>query len=230
MSVEMRMDTTTQEMPGDYLRREREARLISVAAVSKALKVDYSWINSLEHNDCSAFSNEKDIPDLLRRYAKFLLIDADDLIRRYETQPMAIYSGRPKEGLPPAVPKPVKIQAGILTEYRDVKRSPRWHKRGFWLAAFGVVLAIQLIIFGIYPFFYREPVKVLKDELRRMEKSVEARSETPRAPRVQVIGNRDSRRYHLPGMKYYHAVNAYHRVEFNSEAEAVAAGYHKAPR
>ena len=44
----------------------------------------------------------------------------------------------------------------------------------------------------------------------------------------KVIGNRDSKRYHLPGMKYYDKVLAYHRVEFDSEKEAIEAGYHKA--
>ncbi|MFA5180881.1 MAG: helix-turn-helix domain-containing protein [Syntrophales bacterium] len=47
---------------------------------------------------------------------------------------------------------------------------------------------------------------------------------------IKVIGNRDSKRYHLPGMKYYDHVAAYHRVVFASEEEAVKAGYHKAPR
>jgi hypothetical protein len=46
----------------------------------------------------------------------------------------------------------------------------------------------------------------------------------------KVIGNSDTKRYHLPGMKYYNAVKAYHRVEFDSEADAIAAGYHKAPQ
>lgn len=229
MSVEMTMVTATQEMLGDDLRREREARLISVAAVSKALKVDCSLINSLEHNNCDVFSSKKDIPDFLRRYAKFLLIDADDLLRRYEAQPMAIYSNGPIEDLPPAVLEPAKLHAGILTEYGDVKRAARSQRRA-WLAAFGVVIAVQSIIFGIYALFYREPVKIMKDEPRQIEKPVESRIVTPLAPRVKVIGNRDSLRYHLPGMMYYHEVYAHHRVEFNSEAEAVAAGYHKAPR
>jgi len=47
---------------------------------------------------------------------------------------------------------------------------------------------------------------------------------------LRVIGNRDSKRYHLPGMKYYHLVEAHHRVQFSSEDEAIKAGYHKAPR
>ena len=50
------------------------------------------------------------------------------------------------------------------------------------------------------------------------------------AQKVKVIGNRDSKRYHLPGMKYYNAVEAYHRVELDSEEDAIKAGYHKARR
>jgi|GEM_PF-1802541 len=46
--------------------------------------------------------------------------------------------------------------------------------------------------------------------------------------KVTVIGNRDSKRYHLPGMKYYDKVKAYHRVVFQSEKEAINAGYRKA--
>jgi len=57
-----------------------------------------------------------------------------------------------------------------------------------------------------------------------------AEAPTAAVNKIKVIGNRDSKRYHLPGMKYYHQVEAYHRVEFVSEAEAVRAGYYKAGR
>lgn len=43
-----------------------------------------------------------------------------------------------------------------------------------------------------------------------------------------VVGNSDTRRYHLPGMPYYDKVKAYHRVYFNSEQEAIESGYYKA--
>ena len=44
----------------------------------------------------------------------------------------------------------------------------------------------------------------------------------------KVVGNRDTKRYHLPGMKYYNQVKEYHRVIFQSEREALRAGYVKA--
>jgi len=53
----------------------------------------------------------------------------------------------------------------------------------------------------------------------------------PQATQItKVIGNSDSKMYHVPGMKYYSAVKAYHRVEFDSETDAIQAGYTKAPR
>jgi len=62
------------------------------------------------------------------------------------------------------------------------------------------------------------------------ETAVSVPQTPPAAPveKIKVIGNRDSKRYHLPGMKYYQLVEAYHRVEFSSEDEAIKAGYHKA--
>jgi hypothetical protein len=51
---------------------------------------------------------------------------------------------------------------------------------------------------------------------------------SPSHGKAKVIGNSDSKRYHLPGMKYYHKVKAYHQVIFNSEMEAIKAGYTKA--
>ena len=58
--------------------------------------------------------------------------------------------------------------------------------------------------------------------------SQEAPALPARKLNTQVIGNSDSKRYHLPGMKYYNMVKAHHRVEFYSEEEAIAAGFHKA--
>jgi cytoskeletal protein RodZ len=51
---------------------------------------------------------------------------------------------------------------------------------------------------------------------------------SPQPKGIRVIGNRDSKRYHLPGMKYYDLVKAYHRVVFQSEKEAIRAGYRRA--
>lgn len=67
----------------------------------------------------------------------------------------------------------------------------------------------------------------------QIQKEPETAKDNPKktsTEKVRVVGNRDSKLYHLPGMKYYYAVKAYHRVIFGSEADAIRAGYSKAPR
>jgi len=65
------------------------------------------------------------------------------------------------------------------------------------------------------------------------------KDQTPKTPPVAVkaeaspstmivVGNKDSKRYHLPGMPYYDKVEKYHRVNFRSEQEAINNGYYKA--
>jgi hypothetical protein len=72
----------------------------------------------------------------------------------------------------------------------------------------------------------------LKQEVKREGSAKEFVATPPNVPSAQgkakVIGNSDSKRYHLPGMKYYHKVKTYHQVIFNSETEAIKAGYTKA--
>ena len=72
----------------------------------------------------------------------------------------------------------------------------------------------------------------VKHEAKRADSAKEFATPAPKVPpsqgKAKVIGNSDSKRYHLPGMKYYHKVKTYHQVIFNSEMEAKKAGYTKA--
>lgn len=93
-----------------------------------------------------------------------------------------------------------------------------------------------------YDSFIKETIKLsprtavsaskLPDPLKETTSSVAKESvqnpATEAVPKAKVIGNSDTQRYHLPGMKYYNAVEDYHRVEFDSEADAIKAGYRKA--
>ena len=70
-----------------------------------------------------------------------------------------------------------------------------------------------------------KPLKVIGKRERTLQNPTQAHEKS-----VKVVGNRNSKRYHLPGMKFYDKVKEYHRVTFNSEEEAIEAGYHKANR
>lgn len=72
------------------------------------------------------------------------------------------------------------------------------------------------------------PKQVSRPEAPHARPGVAEGKIPPQPIGVRVIGNRDSKRYHLPGMKYYDLVKAYHRVVFQSEKEAIRAGYRRA--
>jgi tetratricopeptide (TPR) repeat protein len=67
----------------------------------------------------------------------------------------------------------------------------------------------------------------IKPKLAAVKKSTDTK---PKPRKIIVIGNRDTKIYHLPGMKYYNKVKKHHRVIFHSEQAAIKAGYHKAPQ
>ena len=72
------------------------------------------------------------------------------------------------------------------------------------------------------------PISAAAPDVTRAQAAPSGGKALPPAKDGRVIGNRDTKRYHLPGMKYYDKVKAYHRVIFQSEREAINAGYAKA--
>lgn len=68
------------------------------------------------------------------------------------------------------------------------------------------------------------------DATKKLKKQQSPAKLVPSEQELKVVANRDSKRYHLPGMRYYSSVKAYHRVFFDSETEAIKAGYYKASR
>jgi hypothetical protein len=233
------MDKKERETLGAYLRREREAREIKLTAVSRATKIGLPLLTALEADDQDAFPDKKAVPDYLKSYCRYLLMDEEEALKRFELQPVRRLPEAIEEEtcLPELIddlePPPVAAPSYVLppTIVSSVKGTGFFRKYRLFFISMGVLVVMFVVFSGLL--FYFHP---LRD---RAAKTVGIKAEAPRAvvkhhaPAVRkekVIGNRDSKRYHLPGMKYYHHIEAYHRVEFDSEAAAIKAGYHKAPQ
>jgi predicted acyltransferase (DUF342 family) len=65
-------------------------------------------------------------------------------------------------------------------------------------------------------------------DIQQSTSTSEIANEESQVSRTIVIGNKDTKRYHLPGMAYYNKVAKYHRVYFDSEQQAINNGYYKA--
>jgi cytoskeletal protein RodZ len=257
-----------QETLGQYLRRERESRRISLDELSRTTRINYSFLRALEENDFDFFSQDDFIPGFLKLYARHVGLECQEVLQRYEFQSEMHRQKKAFQQLPLFLDFNPTLKK--VTERRPLV--------GTRLKRRIIPVAILFIALGIFIYAHRLPEKTRdpgtsgpafsqnigqKDEAQETtalqptrpaekenlprntqdrpefvdsatgnkDKIVREPEEQPIPPmraKVKVIGNRDSKSYHLPGMKYYHKVLVYHRVEFDSERQAIRAGYHKA--
>lgn len=236
------MDKKEIETLGAYLHREREAREIKLAAISKATKISLPLLAALEADKYDAIPDKKAIPDYLKSYCRYLLMDEQEALKRFELQharhcsPEVIEEACLPEiidDLEPPDPPPVAAPSYVLppTIVSSEKGTGFFRKYRLFFTSVGVLVVMFVIFSGLLFYFHPLRDRAAKtDGVKAETPQVAVKSHTPAVKKEKVIGNRDSKRYHLPGMKYYHHIEAYHRVEFDSEAAAIRAGYHKAPR
>jgi len=234
-----------QETLGQYLGRERESRQIPLPELSRTTRISLPFLKALEEDNLDFFSQHEFIPGFLKLYARHLGLDAQEVLQRYEFQSELHRQKKTFQQLP------------LFLDYNSpIKRAPgrnwdpgkRFRRKILLVSA--LVMALGLLLYvQLLPEKSRDPATpgpAAKESLpnsRPDRPEINAPAKDSKAPlkgepperslplkeqKAKVIGNRDSKRYHLPGMKYYDKVLAYHRVEFDSEEEAIRAGYHKA--
>lgn len=73
------------ETPGLMLKREREARGMTLSELSKVTRIPESALEHIENNEFDAFPAEVFVRGFLRNYARQLGISADEIIQAYES-------------------------------------------------------------------------------------------------------------------------------------------------
>jgi len=261
-----------QESLGQYLKRRREARQLSVQEMALSAGVKTPFVEAIEENNFSVFANYSQIVWLVKQYSKFLKLNQADALRRFEVQ-WDLYTDFKRfpqlslfEDDDKSCAEPIRVKRkNFFVSF------PKTGIR-FYIVALILVIVFYLLIFlttskpGATPSLIVRFYKSIADSLYNRthpsrsdagktdkslkESSNSAHNQTlpvlagngggknpPSAirqntvlpkKRMAVIGNRDTKRYHLPGMKYYHEVQQYHRIIFPSEEDAIKAGYHKA--
>lgn len=76
----------SKETVGNYLKREREARRISLEEISTATRISRPYLEALERNDFRFFSRPEYIHGFLQGYARSIGLEPNDVLRRYEFQ------------------------------------------------------------------------------------------------------------------------------------------------
>ena len=73
------------ETPGIMLKREREARGLTIKYIASETKISEPSIMAIENNDFDSFPAEVFVRGFLRNYARVLSIPSEEIIHAYES-------------------------------------------------------------------------------------------------------------------------------------------------
>jgi len=158
-----------RETLGKYLRDQRESRKISLREVSKNTRVREYILKAIEENQTDLLPAATYVKGFLLAYAKYLRLDPNDILLRYERD----LKGEP--AVPPS-PQPVKSkQKAPATPPSKPKQKFLWNTKQTWVVA-GVIVASFVIFFFFSPYSSNPPMEPLP------EKSVEEKLRVAPAP------------------------------------------------
>ncbi|RME82559.1 MAG: helix-turn-helix domain-containing protein, partial [Caldilineae bacterium] len=143
---------------GQLLRQTREARELSLADVEEQIRIRQRFLHALESGDWDALPNEVVARGFIRRYARFLGLDPDELLAQLKTTPL----NSPVEAeiaVEPRRPDTSDYRPIELDMYEGFGPRPRWLRQvlTFILALVPVVvLGYLLVRFGL-PLLLEQP-------------------------------------------------------------------------
>jgi len=230
----MDMNGREKETLGAYLRREREVRRVEKELMFKEAKIAFPLLTALEEDNWDAFPSRKEIPAYLKRYCRFsfsmkrrssgamrcnLPKGCRRLRIRRRLLPMTQRRGRP-------------AIADILPTTDFGRKKPPMFTCCSPAFTWAFLVAMVIAFLGLYlNFFHPLYEQDAAEKISRAESVVVPPPATPAVPaaagRAKIVGDRETKRYHLPGMREYDLVAIETRVEFDSEDAAVKAGYRK---
>jgi len=145
------------ETLGKYLREQRESKKISLREVSKNTRVREFILKAIEENRTDLLPAATYVKGFLLAYAKYLKLDPNDVLLRYER-------GLKGEPAVPPSPRPVKSeQKASAPRPSKPKRKILWNTKQTWVVV-GVIVASFAIFFFFSPYSSHPPVKSLPEK------------------------------------------------------------------
>ena len=143
------------ETLGQYLRREREARSVSLEEISRGTRISRPYLEALERDDFHFFSKRDYTLGFLRGYARHLGLDPDEILKRYRFQ-LELASRKETFQQIPLFSSPVpiaekipdsnKVSAGPPAKERKPSRRGIFIQLIIVLAAIGFTLYFQHLL------------------------------------------------------------------------------------
>jgi cytoskeletal protein RodZ len=128
-----------RETLGKYLKNQRESKKISLKEVAKNTRVRENILRTIEEEQYDLLPPATYVKGFLLAYAKYLKLDPNDVLLRYER----VIKGEP---VPPPHIQPPKPKQKVL-----------WNSKQTWVVA-GVIIASLILFYFFYPFSSKLPI------------------------------------------------------------------------
>jgi cytoskeleton protein RodZ len=162
-----------KETLGKYLKNQRESKKISLREVAKNTRVREHVLRAIEDDQHHLLPPATYVKGFLLAYAKYLKLDPNDILLRYERvlkgesiAPPSIQSPRPKREIPPA-------------QASKPKQKILWNTKQTGVVI-GVIVASFAFFYFFSPYSSRPPTEPIREKL------VEGKS--PIAPSPPALG------------------------------------------
>jgi cytoskeletal protein RodZ len=150
-----------RETLGSYLKNLRESKRISLKEVAKITRVRENTLRAIEEDQHHLLPPPTYVKGFLLAYAKYLKLDPNDVLVRYE-------KGLKGESVAPAPPQPPKPIQKVSPA--QPKKKILWNTRQTWVVA-GVIVASLIIFYFFSPYPSKPPVVRIPEKPISQEKS-----------------------------------------------------------
>jgi cytoskeleton protein RodZ len=145
-----------RETLGKYLKNQRESKKISLRDVSKNTRVREHILRAIEEDQLDLLPAATYVRGFLLAYAKYLRLDPNDVLLRYERA----LKGEPAA---PPPPQPLKPKRKIPpTQPSKPKQKVLWNTKQMWVVV-GVIVASFIIFYFFSPYSSKLPIEPLPE-------------------------------------------------------------------
>ena len=145
-----------RETLGKYLKNQRESKKISLRDVSKNTRVREHILRAIEEDQLDLLPAATYVRGFLLAYAKYLRLDPNDILLRYERA----LKGEPAA---PPPPQPLKPKRKIPpTQPSKPKQKVLWNTKQMWVVV-GVIVASFIIFYFFSPYSSKLPIEPLPE-------------------------------------------------------------------
>jgi len=145
-----------RETLGKYLKNQRESKKISLREVSKNTRVREHILRAIEEDQLDLLPAATYVRGFLLAYAKYLRLDPNDVLLRYERA----LKGEPAA---PPPPQPLKPKRKIPpSQPSKPKQKVLWNTKQMWVVV-GVIVASFIIFYFFSPYSSKLPNEPLPE-------------------------------------------------------------------